>query len=202
MSEEKFGFYRKSADIPKDWRATELLINNNVLRISQNSTYPLVPLTAKKNIVIRYVIYACVELHRENKTRFGYKQLLDKLKSRKSEYDKLILKKIKRITEISMTGNYVRGINYYKTQGKSKDDIIQKKIMKKRMEFEKNAVMKNDDVYYALALLLGTFLELEYKISKSESENFEDKKPNEKYYYLSSEGKKLLGKFYDEKYII
>lgn len=198
----KFGFYRKTKDIPEDWGRSDYLINNNVIRLTRLSLYPLVPFTAKKNIVIRYVLYAAIEMHNQGHTRFGYNDLLIHIQKNRAEYDKLIKKKLQRITEVIESSKYNRGIHYFKNLDKSKQDLIMKQVIKKSIDYDKNAKMKKDDVYFALGLLLGNFLELKYIINKRDPEKFEDKKPNEKYYYLSADGKSLAKKFYTEKYLI
>jgi hypothetical protein len=196
----KFGFYRRDDSIPKEWGISDYLINNNQLKISTASVYPLVPLTAKKNIVVRYILYAMIELDSEGKKYSAFKQIEDRVAKNRETYNKLIKKKIRRITEISQTSKF-NSTTYFKNTGKSKDDLVMREVMKKMMQFDKNAKAKKDDIYYALALLLGNFLEVKYVFRKQSSDIITDKKPNDKFYFLSKHGKILSQKFYDDNYI-
>lgn len=203
----KFGYFNTNPKFMKKWTAAEYLINNQQILKSKSCIFPLVPLAAKKNIVIKYVLYAIFDLHDSqlNYARKGmdFNQIYKKIQENKNHYDLLIRKRIDRVIEVSTTNSYNRS-KILKNTGANLQNMIMKKKIEQKERFQKNNKVKKDDVYFALAILLGTFLDLKYKVNTSTTQTNEivNKKPNEKTYKLSKEGIRLKVLVKKDSYVL
>jgi hypothetical protein len=201
MEKYKYGYYSLDKKIISNWSPVEHLINNQQIFKSKRNKKPLAPLTSRKNVGVKIFLYALIDLiHQTNKSKFVMNDIVTQAVKKKELYDYYILLKANIISERIIENNYLKSPIL-----KNSNYDYEKKIIEKKAYNKKQIVLKKtlsvQDLYFASAILLDTFINIDIKTKK---ENKMDQLISKviEYYSLNDSGKELLELVKTKNYLI
>ena len=201
MAKHNFGYYNLDKNFTKDWTATDYLINNQEIKVSKFSTYPLKPQMNGHHIMLKYMLYAIFDLSKtSSKKRFTWEEIRQTITDNKDRYDTLILLRANKVAE--------RGIKDKDIKRKNSNlpNIDYTPELKKRYEYnflqkKHQAKISVNNYYQIRGWIVGVFIEMSIDNPKPKA-YIEDKRIAKIYYWLNAEGKKLMDKVVNENYVL
>ncbi len=195
------GEWCKYPDVIKNWSKSEHLINNQEIYHDRHNIDPIKPFTTRKVIMIKFVLYAMIDLHSINKTKswFNLKEIKEMIDKKRTLYLKFIEWKVNHLVEKVKLNKFDNSSKNYDVQR-----IIAADIQRNKKNLNKELNLSYSDLYTAIAQLYPVFIAQKMYVRKLDYENVNEPLATSptKLYYLNKDGMELLKKVKTDLYLI
>jgi len=202
----KYGTWSKKPEITVNWNRTNYFINNRELYYSKTQIFPLKTNNSQKNICIILCLYALCDLSIENESKdyFNIGEIRNMIQKKLVKYKALLLTKGLYRVERVCKSKYRRchgSYNYLDDFEKQKEELTKKiegLYTKSADKKTSGSLIRVDDIYYSLAMLLKVFVNFRVYSRGKDYQNIKfenDYSVSRILYYLNDDGKELLKKY-------